>query len=391
MIKKEYFTLSIINDILSVSKNVRKGGWNMKKMSSFVLAAAMIASLAAGSMVVAAEENAGAPEIDKIVTVLPNVRGDGGTHDLACRASEAIAESIDAELDIIELGTAVTDSAKWEAAMCDLCEEDYDLIITGGSLMKDTIQTVAPMYQDVPFICYDVNLDFDTIDMPNVYSMDFYQNQAAYMAGVIAASMTETDYIGFVGATKIPVIYDFMVGFISGAQEINPDIKVAVAFTNDFNDATLAKELAMAQIDDGADIVYPACGNAAAGVYEAARDKGVYAIGNDQDVATKYAKSDESIQKVILASVMKKVDNAVTSAYERYIAGELPFGTQETVGVATDGAGIVKNEYYEEMIPEEVRTIVADYEEKITNGEIEVPTAIGMEADEIDALIESAQ
>ena len=363
----------------------------MKKMSSFVLAAAMIASLAAGSMVMAAEENAGAPEIDKIVTVLPNVRGDGGTHDLACRASEAIAESIDAELNIIELGTAVTDSAKWEAAMCDLCEEDYDLIITGGSLMKDTIQTVAPMYQDVPFICYDVNLDFDTIDMPNVYSMDFYQNQAAYMAGVIAASMTETDYIGFVGATKIPVIYDFMVGFISGAQEINPDIKVAVAFTNDFNDATLAKELAMAQIDDGADIVYPACGNAAAGVYEAARDKGVYAIGNDQDVATKYAKSDESIQKVILASVMKKVDNAVTSAYERYIAGELPFGTQETVGVATDGAGIVKNEYYEEMIPEEVRTIVADYEEKITNGEIEVPTAIGMEADEIDALIESAQ
>ena len=140
----------------------------MKKMSSFVLAAAMIASLAAGSMVVAAEENAGAPKIDKIVTVLPNVRGDGGTHDLACRASEAIAESIDAELDIIELGTAVTDSAKWEAAMCDLCEEDYDLIITGGSLMKDTIQTVAPMYQDVPFICYDVNLDFDTVDMPNV-------------------------------------------------------------------------------------------------------------------------------------------------------------------------------------------------------------------------------
>ena len=164
-----------------------------------------------------------------------------------------------------------------------------------------------------------------------------------------------------------------------------------MAFTNDFNDATLAKELAMAQIDDGADIVYPACGNAAAGVYEAARDKGVYAIGNDQDVATKYAKSDESIQKVILASVMKKVNNAVTSAYERYVAGELPFGTQETVGVATDGAGIVKNEYYEEMIPEEVRTIVADYEEKITNGEIEVPTAIGMEADEIDALIESAQ
>lgn len=363
----------------------------MKKLVSFCLTAALTASLAVtGGMGVAAE-SADAPEIDKIVTVLPNVRGDGGTHDLACRASEAIAESIGADLDIIELGTAVTDSAKWEAAMCDLCEEDYDLIITGGSLMKDTIQTVAPMYQEVPFICYDVNLDFDTVEMPNVYAMDFYQNQAAFMAGIIAASMTETDYVGFVGATKIPVIYDFMVGFISGAQTVNPDIKVAVAFTNDFNDATLAKELAMAQIDDGADIVYPACGNAAAGVYEAARDKEVFAIGNDQDVATKYAGSDESIQKVILASVMKTVDNAVSFAYERYAAGELPFGTQETVGIATDGAGIVKNDYYEEMIPEEVKTVVGEYEEKITNGEVEVPTAIGMAAEEIDALIESAQ
>ena len=337
-----------------------------------------------------AEEAGEKVEIGKIVTVLPNVRGDGGTHDLACRASESIAESIGAELDIVELGTAVTDSAKWEAAMCDLCEAGYDLIITGGSLMKDTIQTVAPMYPEMPFICYDVSLDFDTADMANVYSMDFYQNEAAYMAGVIAANMTESNYIGFVGATKIPVIYDFMVGFIAGAQEVNPDIKVAVAFTNDFNDATLAKELALAQITDGADVLYPACGNAAAGVYEAARDKDVYAIGNDQDVAAKYAQSDETIQKIILASVMKKVDNAVASAYERYVAGELPFGSQETVGVAIDGAGVVKNEYYEEL-PDEVKDMVAEYEQKITDGTVKVPTALGMSPEEIDEIINSAQ
>lgn len=338
-----------------------------------------------------AERTPESKEVKKIVTVLPNVRGDGGTHDLACRASEEIAKNVGAELDIVELGTAVTDSAKWEAAMSDLCEEDYDLIITGGSLMKDTIQTVAPMYPEIPFICYDVNLDFDSVDMPNVYSMDFHQNEAAYMAGVIAASMTESGYVGFVGATKIPVIYDFMVGFISGAQAVNPDIKVAVAFTNDFNDATLAKELALAQITDGADVLFPACGNAAVGVYEAARDKSVSAIGNDQDVAEKYAGSDESIQKIILASVMKKVDNAVNTAYERYAAGELPFGTQETVGVKEDGAGVVKNKYYDDMLPDEVKSVVEEYEKKIGSGDVKVPTAIGMSAEEIDALINSAQ
>lgn len=327
---------------------------------------------------------------ERIVVVLPNVRGDGGTHDLACRASEAIAAESGAELKIVELGKAVTDAAKWEAAMLDLCDEGYDLVITGGSLMKDTIELVAPQYPEIPFICYDVALDFDSFDMPNVYSMDFYQNEAAYLAGVIAAKTSTTGKLGFIGATKIPVIYDFMVGFIAGAQAVNPDIQVATAFTNDYNDAALAKELSLAQVTAGADVLFPSCGNAAAGTYEVARDEGVYAIGNDQDVNAKYETTDPDIAAAILASVMKKVDNAVTTAYNRYLEGTLPFGTQETVGVATDGAGVVKNAAYE-ALPQEVKDTVADFEAKITSGEVVVPTAIGMSAEEIDAVIASAQ
>ena len=378
----------------------------MKKTLALVLSTAMLLSMAAcgggtettdtgtsgeGS---AAEESSGESTggtVESMVVVLPNVRGDGGTHDLACQAAEQIAEDTGIELKIVEMGTAVVDSAKWEAGMADLCEEGYDLVIAGGSLMKDTIQAVAPEYPDIPFICYDMALDFDTVDMPNVYGVDFHQNEAGYMAGVVAASMTESGYIGYVGATKIPTIYDFLVGYIEGAQAVDPDIHIAVAWTNDYNDATLAKELALAQISDGADVVFPACGNAAAGVYAAARDQNVWAIGNDQDVAAKYAASDESIQQRILASVMKKVDNAVRRAYDEYIEGTLPFGTQETIGVAEDGVGIVKNEYYEETVPEDVRNTVTEYEEKITSGEVEVSTAIGMSAEDIEAMISSAQ
>ena len=380
----------------------------MRKFWAVALSAVMVVSMAAcggggkadetePAVEQAGEDTADEPEgsgtaaVENMVIVLPNVRGDGGTHDLACKAAEQISADIGAELKIVELGTAVTDSAKWEAAMMDLCEEDYDLIITGGSLMKDTIQTVAPEYPEIPFICYDVALDFDTVEMPNVYSMDFHQNEAGYMAGVVAASMSESGYIGYVGATKIPTIYDFLVGYIAGAQAVNPDIRVAVAWTNDYNDATLAKELSLAQISDGADVIFPACGNAGTGAYEAARDQGVWAIGNDQDVATKYASSDECIQKIILASVMKKVDNAVLNAYGKYVDGTLPFGTQETVGVAEGGAGLVKNEYYEQTVPEEVRTVVDEFEQKITSGEIQVPTAIGMSAEEIEATVNSAQ
>lgn len=380
--KKVLCSLLVLVMVLGLAACGGSGNSAPPATSSAVSASAVSDAGSAGG------EGAAVPQ--KIVVVLPNVRGDGGTHDLACKAVEAIVAESGAEMKIVELGKAVTDSAKWEAAMRDLCEEDYDLIITGGSLMKDTIETVAPDYQEIPFICYDVALDFDSFDMPNVYSMDFYQNQAAFLAGVIAAESSETGYIGFVGATKIPVIYDFMVGFIAGAKAVNPDIRVATAFTNDFNDAALAKELALAQVTAGVDVLFPACGNAAAGVYEAARDKGVFAIGNDQDVATKYATTDEAIVEVILASVMKKVDNAVTTAYDRYLDGSLPFGSQETVGVAMDGVGVVKNEYYEKL-PTEVLDAVAEYEGKITDGEVEVPTAIGMSADEIEEMIASAQ
>ena len=88
---------------------------------------------------------------------------------------------------------------------------------------------------------------------------------------------------------------------------------------------------------------------------------------------------------------MKMVNNAVRRAYDEYIEGTLPLGTQETVGIAENGVGLVKNEYYEETVPEDVRNVVSEYETKITDGEITVSSAIGMSADDIQAMIDSAQ
>ena len=117
----------------------------MKKTLALVLSTAMLLSMAAcgggtettdtgtsgeGS---AAEENSGESTggtVESMVVVLPNVRGDGGTHDLACQAAEQIAEDTGIELKIVEMGTAVVDSAKWEAGMADLCEEGYDLVLS---------------------------------------------------------------------------------------------------------------------------------------------------------------------------------------------------------------------------------------------------------------------
>lgn len=380
----------------------------MKKVTSLLLALLLTASLgactakdpapstpapsaSASDAAPAGEQPTDGKKVDKMVIVLPNVRGDGGTHDLACRAAEKIAADTGAELKVVELGKGVTDLTKWVAALADLCEEDWDVIITGGSLMKDTIMEVAPNYPDMPIICYDVRLEFDKAEMPNVYSMDFYQNEAAFMAGAVAASMSKTGYIGYIGATQIPIIYDFMVGYIAGAQEVNPDIKVATAFTGDFNDAARAQELAITQIKAGADVLFPACGNGASGVYLAAKDQKVFAVGNDLDVAEKYAGSDPEISNIILASTMKKVDFAVARAFDMFVAGTLPFGTQETVGVKEESAGLVKTADYEKQIPEEVRAKMTEIEGKISSGEIKVPTAIGKTQEEIQAVIDSAK
>ena len=123
---------------------------------------------------------------------------------------------------------------------------------------------------------------------PNLYAISYKQNEGSYLAGVLAALVTESKdmpnanedkKIGFVGGSEHPIITDFLVGYIAGAKSVDPDIKVYVSYIGSWDDTAKGKETAIAQYNQGVDIIFPAAEQAGLGCVEAAAEMGKYIIG----------------------------------------------------------------------------------------------------------------
>ena len=149
---------------------------------------------------------------------------------------------------------------------------------------------------------------------------------------------------------EIPVLYDFVVGYIQGATEYNPDIKVITSYVGNFNDTAIAKELAEIQIKNGSAVCFNVAAQAGLGMIEAAAEAGVYAIGVDADQAEALAADGKTdIADNIVSSVMKNIDQVVYLSVQRHLAGELPYGTEEALGMTEKAVGIADaNEFLQE-------------------------------------------
>ena len=264
--------------------------------------------------------------------------------------------------------------------------------------MKEILEQTAPLFPDKKYIIFDTDVDYAASDLSNVYSMSYKQNEAAFLAGVLAASTTTSDMtyaneeatIGFVGAKDTAaVINDSAVGFIQGAQFINPDIKVLVSYVGSYVDSAKAKELALTQYASGADCVFVAAGPASVGVIEAAAESKKYVIGVDSDQALAYEGSEEA--EFIISSAIKGVGTTIFSSIERDLEGNLPYGTYELLGLAENAVGLADNSIYQSVVSEEIRTAVEDAKASLLAGEVSVDTAYGMDEATLKGIISSAQ
>lgn len=207
----------------------------------------------------------------RVALLLNGTLGDKSFNDSAADGMEMIAQELsNVETKVVEM---TFDDTKWEPAVLDACDEGYDIIITGTWQMQEIIARVAPEYPDTHFIVYDTAMDYSQGGYENVYSIEYKQNDGSFLAGVLAASMTQTGQIGFVGGMDNTVIYDFLVGYIQGAQTVKPDIKVASAFVGNFSDSARAKELATSQFNMGADLIFSCASTAGDGTYRAGRPR----------------------------------------------------------------------------------------------------------------------
>ncbi len=343
----------------------------MKKLLTLVLVLALTASLAVGAAM--AEE-----EPLKIICLLNGTLGDKSFFDSAAAGIALINENIDnVEATYVEMGY---DSAVWATTLADVSDGDYDIIIVGTYQLQDPLQEIAPQYPDNKYIIFDSNVDYSAGDCDNVYSISFKQNEASYLAGALAAMLAEQEgkgIISAVGAMEIPVINDFIVGYIQGATDYNPDIKVITSYVGNFNDTAIAKELAEIQINNGSCLCFNVASQAGLGMLEAAAEGGVYAIGVDADQAEALAGDGKTdIAEHIVSSVLKNIDQVLLYSVQRHVEGTLPYGTEEPLGMVEKAVGLADNEdYYRAMTTEDMRAKIDELAEKINGGEIDVLSA----------------
>ena len=333
----------------------------------------------------------------KVALLINGVLGDQSYYDSAAAGMEAIQTNLGCETKIVEMGT---DATKYEPTINEYsASEEWDIIILCTNTLKEICQEIAQDYPNQKYILFGARADYETYDLPNVYSVDYLANEGAYLAGVVAASLTSADVegmnpekiIGFVGGQDVTVINDFLVGFIEGALSVDSEIKVITSYVGDYVNTAKGKELALAQIQQGADVIFQCAGGAGSGVFEAASENGVLAIGCDADQYEVLKPTDPELAEVIVTSVMKKVGVSIERAVDMDIKGTLPYGSLEVVGVKEGVTGIAVNDHYEELMPDQVKQAESDAEKGIIDGTVTVSTALGMSTDQVNEIRNSVK
>lgn len=358
----------------------------MKKLSTLLVVMLLVFSLVAcGGGTTTAPTTGGtteAPAEGEAIkaALLIGALGDMSFNDSAHAGMEKAAAELGIETKTIEYGH---DPDKYEATLIDTAEQGYNLILTSSTL-QDSIEANAESFPETTFVMFDGEVDWAAGDFSNVYCITYKANEASYLGGYVAAAMSESGVIGFLGGTDQPIINDFLLGYIGGAQAKNPDVKVITTYAGSYSDPSKGKELTLGMINQNADFLFNVAGGTGVGLIEAAVEKGKYILGVDSDQALIYeatGKADFAAQ--IPTSVLKNVGDSLFRALDLYKKGELKIGETEVLGIAEGGVGIADNKFYQEMVPEEIRTEVAALQEQILAGEVEVDTAYGKTTEEI--------
>ena len=228
--------------------------------------------------------------------------------------------------------------------------------------MTESARTVAADYQDVKFLMID-----DVVDLPNVKSLVFKEEEGSFLVGVIAGLMTKNNAVGFVGGMENPLIKKFEVGFKQGAEYVKPGVKFFSVYTtgpNPFNDPVRGKENAISEINQGADVIYHAAGGTGMGVIAAAKEKGVFAIGVDSN-------QDGVEPGTVLTSMLKNVDVGVYDTVKALTNGEFVSGLS-VYGAKENGVGVTEFEFTKEIIGAEKLQKFEEIKAKLMAGEIKV-------------------
>jgi basic membrane protein A len=300
--------------------------------------------------------------------------GDQSFNDAANRGVEqAIEEGVVCE-ENVQLLEPDAEGTNRDQNVVNLADEGYDVILAIGFAFSPGIDAIAADYPDQFFAV----VDGFAAEAPNVANLTFKEHEGSFLVGAAAGLKSQSGTVGFLGGQAgTGLIERFEAGFAAGVKEVAPDTEILVEYIGDstkaFNDPTKGEALSQKMYDNGADIVYHASGASGAGLFAAAVDANKLAIGVDSDQSLTASPAQ---QKLILTSMLKRVDTAVYDVISQVSGDGFVSGTQ-TFGLAEEGVDYAVNEFNDndELLSSDIQGQLDTFKEQIIGGEITVPDA----------------
>jgi basic membrane protein A and related proteins len=311
---------------------------------------------------------------------------DKSFNQASWEGAQAGAASIGGTADVI----VTQNISDYKQNIQTFVDQGFDVIVTVGFLIGTDTTIAAKENPDIIFIGVDQGICVDEAGapdptfgckgdaaklLPNYQGIVFAEEQAGYLAGIVAASLSKSGTIGAVGGTNVPAVVAYNAGYVAGAKSVNPDIKTLYQETNPdpskgFNDPATGKAIAAQFIGQGADVLFQIAGLTGQGVLEAACDAGIYGIGVDVD----QVETLPNLSKCIVTSAEKKLKDTVAAVVETVAMGTFKPGTVSYNAASTPPAiGLAPYHDFSSAITPAIQAKIDAAFAKMVSGELVIP------------------
>ena len=341
----------------------------LKKMGSILLSLALLALFmtACGT---AADDTAadGQAKKIKVAFVIPGSISDGAYGTISYQGVQAVqGEDFIEKADYIEGVDAATDASK---AIRDYVADGYDVVWAQSGLHSAAVMEIAPEFPDKVFVALATPPSDQSFD--NVWFNLTESESAYYISGALAAQMTETGAIGFVGGRENPLYVACSKAYEEGAKSVDPDIKVLTVFTGDYSDPIKAKEAAASQIQSGADVITHVQDLGMTGVVAAAEEstsagKQVWVIGKGND---QYDQAPDVMLTSVVMDYGVVMKDCLRAIAEGQKSGSMPLSVPSGSVYLADFRG---------RVPDDVVANIDALTEKVVAGEVTHTTQYDVE------------
>ena len=285
--------------------------------------------------------------------------GDKSFNDSAYAGLLKAKKDFNIEVKYVEPNSWMEDAYFLE----EYSQNGFDLIIATSYTAQDAMEDISSKFPNTKYAIVDTRAK----EGANIASLVFDESEGSFLVGAIAAKMSKTGKVGFIGALDIPLINRFKSGYEQGAKYVNPEISVVTTYVGGdapFSDPLKGKEHTYSLANQGVDVIYHASGNTGIGILEGVKEKGIYGIGVDCD-------QDDIVKGQVLTSMLKNVNNSIYKIIEDTVNNRFK-GEVYNFGLKENGVGTTDFKYTKDIVGEDNIKFVEQLKEDIISGKIKV-------------------